>query len=101
MQWFTTQAPNAASLEPLWTRLARSLVPVRAVKVPADLEQAMDILDNIENKVVLDSHSGNSESGQEGGGVQMSLAEYVRELSGFDVVMCANSLDNVQTKVAR
>ena len=49
MEWFTAQAPGEARLEPLWTRLATSFVPVRAVEVSADPARVADILDNIQN----------------------------------------------------
>lgn len=115
MEWFTAQAPGAASLEPIWTRLAASLIPVRAVEVSADPARVADTLEGIRNDgeggrfPQGGGGGGGGDSGgekREGGGSEgrvggraMSLAQYVAELSAFDVVISANSLDDVQTKV--
>lgn len=112
MEWFTAQAPDAASLEPLWTSLAASLVPVHAVEVSADPARAQDILEDVRNGGGGrfprgggggggDRHGKKREDVSEDavGGRAMSLSRYVTELSAFDVVISANSLDDVQTKV--
>lgn len=159
MEWFTAQIPAAASLEPLLTRLAASIVPVRTVDVPADPARVTEILTELSidpSRVsdiltevstdpagVFDILEGSRsrrrkgmssqvrKNGAEGGGgpvrsnrgegkvpqgggsngkrddtgegssggQAMSLAQYVSELSTFDVVISANSLDDPQTKV--
>lgn len=148
MEWFTAQAPAEAFLEPLWTRLAASLVPVHAVEVPTDPARATGILEGIRNSArggrfpqgddsngkqegIGDRRGGGAEGGEANGkqehvggrggggphggdssgkredvgegmvgvGQAMSLAQYVAEVSAFDVVISANSLDDVPTKV--
>lgn len=104
VEWFTTQAPAAASLEPLWTRLTSSLVPVRAVSIPNDPVRATKVLNDIaiaRSSSHLFKYAGGQEIGDEEprGGRGMPLAEYVAELSNFDVVLCANSLEILDAKV--
>lgn len=106
VEWFTAQAPAAASMEPLWARLTSSLVPVRAVSVPSDPTRAMDIL----SEIVIElgsSHAVNCTGGQDVGNKQprggrgMGLAEYVAKLSDFDAVLCADFSETTGTKVGK
>lgn len=115
IEWFTAQDPSSAGREPLWENLAAHFVPVRSVMVPTENPIATaEYIDAVRHATLSGApgdsffarggyadhnRTGLRTPGWEGGSKGLSLEALVRELSGFDIVMSANSLDDVATKV--
>lgn len=120
MEWFTAQDSSSTSNKSIWKLLTSLFVPVHAVAVLVDnpgwVQWTLKIIKTGASSDLFPVYStvGNSSgseqdqgengkgaarTGGRGTGIGMPLEEYFRQLSSFDVVLAANSLDDLSTKV--